>query len=144
MNENIDLNKFRNNSGLTYNQIIKDFFLQYLKTIENFENNNSLKQIKFDQNRYNEIKEEVKLEIETIHFIDTYYFNIPSDILFEFLKLFPELIYFKSTNFNIENYINNLRSIKNPGFIQRNKFNNICETIINLFFKILNQILKNI
>ena len=135
LNEIINLNKFTTNNNLTNKDIINEFFLQYLNTLENFVKDNSLMQIHFNEKAYNEIKEELKLDLETKHFIDTYYFNIPSNILFEFLKIFPELIYFKSKSFNIEKHIDNLRKEKNSVINEKTKLNKMCEAVINFILQ---------
>ena len=106
--------------------IIKEFFVTYLNqinnlhlnmklknnfklnkssqdSIDNFYNYNLINSFFFEQ--FEKLKEELKLDLDTIHFINVYYFNIPKNILIELLKLFPEFIFFNTTNFNVYSYV---------------------------------------
>ena len=75
--------------------------------INNIEEIQSLQYINyFLENQFNELKEELDINLETIHFIDTYYFNKLDNILIELLKIFPEFIIFKQyTTNNLRRYI---------------------------------------
>ena len=129
INNEQNLNKYDKKN---YHQIILSFFKIYLNQIYNFEKNKEkIKQFNENdketiKNEYDGIKGDLNIGLDTIHFINIYYFHKPKDFILELIKLFPELILFKSTNFSIDRYIIdklrkkecinllNLKEVKNP------------------------------
>ena len=112
LNEDIDLDKFKIGNNNSIKKIILIFIKKYLNQINEFENKkieneDSIKEI--SQIEFNELQEELNIDLDTIHFINAYYFNKTKNIILELLKLFPEFIFFKSNSFDIENYIEDLR-----------------------------------
>ena len=80
---------------------------------ENNKNEISIEQIKsldsinnFFQDQFDELKKELQINTDTIHFVDAYYFRKLKNVLIELLKIFSEFIYFNSNNFNIYEYAN--------------------------------------
>ena len=80
---------------LVYKNIIKNYFITYLNQINIFQRNmvsNNEQISNISQEQIEDLKEELNLNEETIHFINTYYFNILENIIIELIKLFPELV----------------------------------------------------
>ena len=106
--------------GLTNKNIIYNIFSRYLFQINKFqkEKNNEV----FNEDVFEDLKNELKLNYHAIHFVDVYYFNKLKNILLELLKLFPEFIYFKSTSYNIKDLIKKCSENKNNNKINLNYY----------------------
>ena len=84
----------------------------YKKDKQSFETNKANDEINNSfEDEFEELKDELKIDSDTTHFIYLYYLNKPKYLLLELIKLYPELIYFKSNNFDIKDYIKELRKI---------------------------------
>ena len=67
-------------------------------SMDNYLNNN------FFEEQFNELKDELNISLNTIHFVNAYCFNKLENILIELLKLFPEFIIFNTKNLNVYDY----------------------------------------
>jgi len=128
-NINEDFNKSQLPNNMTYKQIIIKFFGEYMnqiKRLENFEKTN-IKTSEIENNNLHEDKlfekfqDELKIDLDTTHFVNLYYFNKYKNFLFELIKIYPELIYFKTKIFNKKDYIGKLRIYKSLNLLDRNK-----------------------
>ena len=102
--------KIEEKKGLTNKKIIYNYFMRYLFQINRFQNKNNIEI--FDDETFKDLKNELKLNYNTINFVEAYYFNTNTNLLIELLKLFPELIFFKSKSFDINDSIKKYRENK--------------------------------
>ena len=104
------------------NYIIKDYFNRYLNQINNFQNEINNKNeimgentnISFEQ--IEELKSDLKLNPESMHFINAYYLNILKNVFLELVNIFPELVI-------CNKYHNDKKSIEK--YFRRNIFLNL-------------------
>ena len=165
LNEEFYLEKLNiKNTNLSYHEVIREFFLTYLNQINNFQNNNnkiidksdnsnSMENIKslnsinyFFEEQFDGLKEELKISLNTIHFINAYYLNILENILKELLKLFPEFIIFNTSNNNA--YIYTMKKLRRFMFLNllniRGYSNKYMEKKNNIIFKNRENYYKNL
>jgi len=133
INEEFNIRQFKNNK--TYKQIIINFFEEYMNQIQKLESfekaNIKIREVgnffeKVEKNNklkdeFEELQDELKIDLDTTHFVYLYYFNKPKNLLYELIKIYPELIYFKSNIFVKEDYIEKLRIYKYLNLLDREK-----------------------
>jgi hypothetical protein len=107
INEEFNISQISYN--VTYKQIIIKFFEEYMnqiKKLESFEKANiKIREVEnfFEkvektnklEDEFEGLQDELKIDLETTHFVYLYYFNKPKNLLFELIKIYPELFYFK-------------------------------------------------
>ena len=139
INEDFKISQPPNN--MTYKKIIINFFGKYMNQIKRLE---SLEKINIKtreveknnklEDEFEEIQDKLKIDLDTTHFVFLYYFNKHKNFLFELIKIYPELIYFKTKLFDKKDYIKKLRIYKYLNLLDRNKnYKKKEEKISNVF-----------
>ena len=125
--------------------IINNFFIIYLNHINSFQiqsrNINIIEAnfIDFSEEQLNEIKDDIKLNDDTIHIINAYYFNILKNILIELIKIYPELVICNKKLNNIKNVSKHFKRQLFPNLLlYKGKLN------LNHYFETQNKIFDDI